>query len=234
MAVSKAMDLEKVREPHFQSMSEIYPKRCACGFSWPCDSPEIQLADEVERYQKWVNDLQAGMYINCVYCGHCYGPDDEVAASMQDALKEHVEQCPEHPMSVLKEEIASLQKEATSAESEINRLGQELAESAVKNEGLWEEVERWQKLYDAIPKHRLGMLANEFISSHNRMVMEWRALTARLQGALGFYADTKNYSIEGAPGHHILLPTCPAGFAIDGGKIARAALPKDEPTDPAS
>ena len=26
--------------------------------------------EEIERLKNWVNDLQAGMYINCVYCGH--------------------------------------------------------------------------------------------------------------------------------------------------------------------
>lgn len=52
----------------------------------------------IERLKKWIDDLQSGMYINCVYCGHRYGPQDKVAASMQDALKVHVSQCPEHPM----------------------------------------------------------------------------------------------------------------------------------------
>jgi hypothetical protein len=41
------------------------------------------------------------MYINCVYCGHRYGPDDEIPATMADVLKEHIAQCPKHPMSQL-------------------------------------------------------------------------------------------------------------------------------------
>lgn len=49
--------------------------------------------------QRWVNDLQSGMYINCVYCGHRYGPNSEVPAAMADVLKEHIEQCPRHPLS---------------------------------------------------------------------------------------------------------------------------------------
>jgi hypothetical protein len=61
----------------------------------------VKLELENERYQKWVNDLQSGMYINCVYCGHNYGPNDEVPASMADVLKEHIERCLEHPMSKL-------------------------------------------------------------------------------------------------------------------------------------
>lgn len=65
---------------------------------------------ERARLQQWVHDLQSGMYINCVYCGHRYGPRDEVPATMADALKEHIEQCPKHPMSALKAEVARLQE----------------------------------------------------------------------------------------------------------------------------
>lgn len=57
------------------------------------------LRSEIERLQQWIHDLQSGMYINCVYCGHRYGPQDEVPATMADALKEHIAQCPKHPMS---------------------------------------------------------------------------------------------------------------------------------------
>ena len=64
-----------------------YQKRC----DW--------YAGELELRQAWVDDLQAGMYINCIYCGHRYGPDTEVTATMADILKEHIEQCPKHPMS---------------------------------------------------------------------------------------------------------------------------------------
>ncbi len=70
-----------------------------------------KLQDEVESLRQWVDDLQADCYINCVYCGHRYGPDDEVPASMADVLKEHVEQCPEHPLSAATETIARLRTE---------------------------------------------------------------------------------------------------------------------------
>jgi len=48
------------------------------------------------------------MYVNCVYCGHRYGPNDEVPVSMAEALREHIEECAEHPMSKLKEENRKL------------------------------------------------------------------------------------------------------------------------------
>lgn len=57
---------------------------------------------ESATMRRWVDDLQSGMYINCVYCGHRYGPGETTPVSMADALKAHVEQCPKHPMSALK------------------------------------------------------------------------------------------------------------------------------------
>lgn len=58
-----------------------------------------RLVGEVERMQLWVNDLQSGMYINCVYCGHRYGPREDTPSVMADVLREHIEQCPQHPLS---------------------------------------------------------------------------------------------------------------------------------------
>ncbi len=63
---------------------------------------------ELERYKTWVNDLQSGMYINCVYCGHRYGPQEDVPASMADVLKEHISKCPEHPLAAALAEIERL------------------------------------------------------------------------------------------------------------------------------
>lgn len=74
-------------------------------------SPAADLRGELERYKQWVNDLQSGMYVNCIYCGHRYGPEDKVPSSMADVLKQHIEQCPEHPMSKLKAELEQLREE---------------------------------------------------------------------------------------------------------------------------
>jgi len=74
---------------------------------------------EIGRLKQWVNDLQSGMYINCVYCGHRYGPSDEVPASMAEVLKEHIEVCPEHPMSKVKARAEQLRDVLREAESAI-------------------------------------------------------------------------------------------------------------------
>ena len=62
------------------------------------------------QLEGWVNDLQSGMYINCVYCGHRYGPNAEVPASMADVLKEHIEQCSAHPLSEAKRRVEELEQ----------------------------------------------------------------------------------------------------------------------------
>lgn len=71
-----------------------------------------ELEQEILRLKKWIDDLQSGMYINCVYCGHRYGPNSKVPTSMQAALKKHIEQCPAHPMHEMRvalEESVKLQ-----------------------------------------------------------------------------------------------------------------------------
>ena len=69
---------------------------------------------EFKRLSHWIDDLQSGMYINCVYCGHSYGPKTHTPAtvkecgnsvSMAEILMKHIEICPEHPMSKLKAEL---------------------------------------------------------------------------------------------------------------------------------
>ena len=60
-------------------------------------------------FEQWIADLQSGLYINCVYCGHRYGPREttppilkEASPPMAEVLKEHIKTCPQHPMSVLR------------------------------------------------------------------------------------------------------------------------------------
>jgi hypothetical protein len=76
----------------------------------------VNLIEENERLAKWVNDLQSGMFINCVYCGHRYGPREDTPVSMADVLKKHIEGCPKHPMSALKKEMETLTKKLSDAE----------------------------------------------------------------------------------------------------------------------
>ena len=80
----------------------------------PNHGPYVLAAEadaEIDRLMQWVSDLQSGMYVNCVYCGHRYGPGETTPVSMADALRAHVEACPKHPMSALKAECDRLRAE---------------------------------------------------------------------------------------------------------------------------
>jgi len=66
--------------------------------------------DEITQLRAWIFDLQAGCYVNCVYCGRRYGPDATTPTSMADVLKAHVEQCSKHPLAQANADIAVLAK----------------------------------------------------------------------------------------------------------------------------
>ena len=103
-------NLKRLIDPYMDDTSGDMDK---VKFDWDCLKWESELEDakeEIEELKKWIDDLQSGMYINCVYCGHRYGPKENTPSSMADVLKEHIEQCPKHPMSQLKKEIEELKK----------------------------------------------------------------------------------------------------------------------------
>ena len=85
-----------------------------------------QLEQEIAALKKWVNDLQSRMYINCVYCGHRYGPDPGTPIAMADVLKEHIEKCPKHPLSEARRQIAALKAEVEKRDNLIALQGMQL------------------------------------------------------------------------------------------------------------
>jgi len=114
------------------------PTYCAyCGFEVPIDDeaaskisehiatcpkhPMRNVEAERDRLQVWVNDLHSQMYVNCIYCGHRYGPRDEVPAAMADVLKQHIEQCHKHPMSKLKARNDKLVEGVLFAKAQIRK-----------------------------------------------------------------------------------------------------------------
>ena len=85
------------------------------------NAEKARLQAENKRLLQWVNDLQSGMYINCVYCGQRYGPQDKVAATMQEALYQHIATCPKHPLAKANAEIERL-KTAIKEIADVNFL----------------------------------------------------------------------------------------------------------------
>jgi hypothetical protein len=62
------------------------------------------------------------MYVNCIYCGHRYGPEEETPVAMADVLKEHIEQCPQHPMSKLKKELVKEKEDHATCRDTLSRV----------------------------------------------------------------------------------------------------------------
>ena len=62
--------------------------------------PHDECIEEIARLNKWVRELQSGMFINCVYCGHRYGPGKDTSVVMGNVLKAHVKKCPKHPLAL--------------------------------------------------------------------------------------------------------------------------------------
>lgn len=68
---------------------------------------ELQKREE-RRLMRWVTDLLSGKYVNCVYCGHRYGPTDTTPTSMSEILTEHIKHCEHHPLNSAIEVIKQL------------------------------------------------------------------------------------------------------------------------------
>jgi len=97
-------------------------------------------AQEIERLTAWVSDLQSGLYVNCVYCGHRYGPGETTPVSMADALKAHIEQCPKHPMSALKQRAEAAEARLGEATARIETDARLIASlEAEKQQAIWYE-----------------------------------------------------------------------------------------------
>lgn len=106
---------------------------------------ELSLAvQEIRRLNKWIDDLQSGMFINCVYCGYQYGPSTEAIA--RESLERHIESCQKHPLSIAKAEIATL---AAKLVSNRGCIGYTL-DLEIQNKALTKKVAELDALRDAV------------------------------------------------------------------------------------
>ena len=114
-----------------------------------------------EQLEQWIDDLQSGMYINCVYCGHRYGPNSGPSTkkfniTMRKALEEHISSCPKHPLSAAKAEITVLKESVESWKREYRLINaaQIAAEERVKE--LEAENKRLRKILSLALPHEDG------------------------------------------------------------------------------
>lgn len=105
-----------IREDGFERLCRVLYGRepTALDYSESSNSRTLyDAAEEIQRLRKWVADLQDGMYVNCIYCGHRYPPG--TPESRDRALYEHIKTCPKHPLSKALDRIKELEKICGSA-----------------------------------------------------------------------------------------------------------------------
>lgn len=103
------------------------------------DMTPDEMRAEIWRLSQWVHDIQSGMFINCVYCGHRYGPKESTGVAipgagetMAEALARHVMGCAYHPMAKLAQENAMLREQLAAKDDPILRQKLEAAERYVE------------------------------------------------------------------------------------------------------
>lgn len=106
-------------ETYGHMSDEWVANRAFMATSNDLELPAVTVAarDRIMRLSRWVNQLQSGMTINCVYCGHCYGPADTTPVTRAEILTAHLEVCLQHPMNALKRENEQLRAKVKKLES---------------------------------------------------------------------------------------------------------------------
>ncbi len=102
---------------------------------------EVEIVERLNGLGTWVSDLQTGLYINCVYCGHRYEPG--TPGTRSEVLYEHIRICPEHPLS------------------KAQRLNAELRQQ-LDDEAWWRASDRGQlRQFEAADHWRLVLYASD-------------------------------------------------------------------------
>lgn len=84
----------------------------------------VNLRAENKRLRQWCHDMQDGGFVNCVYCGHRYGPaDGTTPVALADSLKAHILVCPDHPMSALALRCEALEAENADLRATVRVIG---------------------------------------------------------------------------------------------------------------
>lgn len=79
----------------------------------PAWRPRLETPEaKIERLETWIKDLLGDKTVNCVYCGHAYGPDPGTPVAMAEVLERHIEACPDHPLAKLRARLPELAKNA--------------------------------------------------------------------------------------------------------------------------
>jgi len=131
------------------------------------------LLEENKRLEKWIDDLQSGMYINCVYCGHRYGPSKSTPTTMRKQLYNHISECPKHPLSIaiadakaIEEELADYKAANASIREELRCRIKERDKLEAENKRLGEALDRIESMA-TIENTEIQKIAREALKEAN-------------------------------------------------------------------
>lgn len=150
----------------------------------------LRLSRELAEARQWVNDLQSGMYVNCVYCGHRYGPGETTPVSMADALKAHIEKCPQHPLAAERTSriAAEAARDKALAEGAWSKLESTMLLSAIRGADYWlnaggtPDVEQARNmLKNCLASPEFYPLATAYMAEHEAMKLIADACSFELQ-----------------------------------------------------
>lgn len=150
------------------------------------------LQEQNEKLEAWIDDLQSGMYINCVYCGYRYGPNTVSHVTMRKALEDHIASCPKHPLSTAKSALEQARREL----AELKKRSGDIAEKTIKQFERYEaELADLRGMIEALQDEnkKLKSIAAESIDDAVRAEEENRDLKIRYETIVGDHASSLRF-----------------------------------------
>lgn len=196
-ALLAVLQPEKDGQP--KTAGELYDdRRVLVGYIGPELAAKLtQVVQENVRRQRHIEDLQAGTYVNCVYCGHRYGPSANTPVSLAQMLRDHVAACPAHPMSQLLvmlrrvQESGYLKAGPGSPKADLSKLLEQYpnvvpedvskyVEEATVVRYLQQSIKIFDALVEGADHEQAKALATQIGGMYQAMKPEYRTLVDRL------------------------------------------------------
>lgn len=127
-----------------------------------------EVLNENEKLKQWVHDLQSGMFINCVYCGHRYGPKDQMPATLVaadpakiKAIQAKLSHLPKTiELKQYRRQFAEIYLDRPATDKEVTMSGDAMTDTWNGTDASLRDLKTWVPLYCAEFQRRLTTLGN--------------------------------------------------------------------------
>ncbi len=125
-----------------------------------------ELLAENEKLKAWISDLQSGMFINCVYCGHRYGPKDQMPATLVaadpvkiKAVQDKISHLPKTiELKNYRRVFAEIYLGRPATDKEVTMSGDAMTDTWIGDHIFLNDLKTWVPLYCAEFQRRLNAL----------------------------------------------------------------------------